>query len=421
MILIFTSSVLLFLYVLYNFENDLIYKYFYLSFVVGFSIYSGIGIITEHTYIEDNALLYIIQFILFMLLFIIGSIIVRKIKFKNFTLDLDNILNPKFILFMASIYIITYVYRCIFSGVSIYDFVNIKDLFINYKSTAFSIRVNRRNNSLFNFITNQVASLTMPFFFIHLYNIRKKHLKFIVIYLIPVILRLLADGYLSRNRIAVHILFLLIFIIKEELISKKNSKRLLLVSLPILLIIFANLEFVRSGAVMGYSNFSMVSKMLASEFGYPKYYDYCNKMSSDYNTINYLIYILIVWIPSNVYKYIGIEVPNLAYEFTEKITGLAYGQSNNYYILLPSVLGEAIILFGNKLACVYGFIYGVFSTTFLKILKSHKILYYYMVYFMLDFFRQFRGGSQYVITFWESQLVPFIIIVAILRLSKNIK
>ena len=71
------------------------------------------------------------------------------------------------------------------------------------------------------------------------------------------------------------------------------------------------------------------------------------------------------------------------------------------------------MLFGKYAAFIYGLIYGVFSTWFLKILKAHDCLYYLMLYFLLDFFRQFRGGSQYVISVWETQLIPLIIIVAI--------
>lgn len=413
MIFIFTVVLLgAFFYVSRNIK-DRVYRYFYYLFLSGFSIYSGFGIFTEYEKIQENAFLYLLQFILFIVLFFLGSQVICKYRVHFYMKDLDLISSNTFIYVLAIIYICTFIYKCIFSGVSITDFFHINDLFTNYTSTPFATRVSRNNNVVYTIITNQISSITMPFFYIALYNIRKKHLKFIILYCIPIILSLLADKYLSRNKIAVYLVFIFIFFIEEELISKRVAKIIVCIAVPTLLFIMALLENIRSGFSFNGNFGSTIKEMISSEMGYPQYYDACASKSKDVSVINFLIYIVIVCIPSQIYKIFGFTIPNLAYSFTEEILGLSYGQSNNYYILLPSVLGEAIMLFGKYFAFVYGFIYGALSTWFLKILKEHRCLKYLMIYYLLDFFRQFRGGSQYVISVWETQLIPLIIIIAI--------
>lgn len=413
MLFIFSVFIIMTLFLIKICTKDRIYRWFYYLMVIGFTIYSGVGIFTEAKEIEHNAFVYLIQFMLFLVFFMFGSIAVRKVRTYDYMPFLDDLTEKKFIYVMAAIYISTYVYCCIFSGVTFAQLINIQSLFTNYKATTFAVRVARRNNVLYNVITNQVASISAPFFYIALYNKRKNHRYFLAMYCLPILLAILADGYISRNKIAVHIAFIYIYFCVERIIPKNFAKKIVLIAIPLMLFLFAVLQNIRSGNSSEIGFGDSIKDLILSEVEYPKYYDYCVRKSKEINTINFLIYIFIVWVPSQFYHYIGITVPNLAYSFTEAVIGLSYGETNNYYILLPSVLGEALMLFGKYAAFLYGLIYGVFSTWFLKVLKGHDCLYYLMIYYLLDFFRQFRGGSQYVISAWETQIIPFILIIII--------
>ena len=401
-------------YLIAKIEKDKVYKIFYYLMLLGFSLYSGVGIITEYESIEENALLYLVQFLLFIFSFLAASRITMKINTSSIMVNIDQISSERIIYVIGIIYILTYVYRCLFSGISINELFDIKKLFSTYSTTTFATRVTRRSSLAYNIITNQVASICAPFYYIMLYNLKKKHLTFIVIYMVPVILLTMADGYLSRNRIAVYLAFLFIYLVDEELISKRIARSLVIIGLPIMLFCFSALASIRSRGDINSDIVESIKGVIVSEINYPQYYDYCVNKGKEINSLNFIIYIFIVCIPSQLYTLVGFEAPNLSYSLTEAVTGLSYAETNNYYILLPSVLGEALMLYGKYFAFVHGIIYGVIATMFLKILKEHKCLRYLLIYYLLDFFRQFRGGSQYVISMWEVQLVPLIIIVAVL-------
>ncbi|HII3997772.1 TPA: hypothetical protein ACY4E2_002774, partial [Enterococcus faecium 1,230,933] len=255
-----------------------------------------------------------------------------------------------------------------------------------------------------------------PFFYIYLYKVKDKIFKFLLLFTMPILLKTVADGYLSRNNIAVYLAFIGIYLVKEKYIPKTVAKFSLLIIIPIGLFLFYIMSQIRLGTQSDISFWQGTWNLIDSESSYPQYYDYANQGNSNVNIINFIIYIFIVCIPSSFYDLIHFSIPNLAYTFTETILGLSYGETNNYYILLPSVLGEAIMLCGKYFAFTYAFIYGIVSTWFLRLLKRNKSLEYLLIYYLLDFFRQFRGGSQYVITAWETQLVPLIIIVFFYKL-----
>lgn len=406
-------STLAFIFILVHISvKDYTYRAFYYLMLVGFTIYSGVGILTEYENIRQNAYLYMLQFFLFIFAFFAGSHLVVKYRVHYYMKSLDRIALYKCISVLGMIYIFTFVYRCIFSGVSLEDLLNIQELFVNYNATDFATRVVRRNDVIYTIVTNQIASVTAPFYFIMLYNNRKKHIKFLILYLFPILLELLADGYLSRNKIAVYLVFIYLYLVQEKIISIRLAKVFAIIGIPIFLFMFAVLANVRLGINEGNGFWASIRDLILSEVGYPQYYDYCVAKGEDISLLNFLLYIITICIPSQITNIFNISTPNLAYSLTEAVTGLSYAQTNNYYILLPSVLGEALMLFGKYFAFLYGAIYGVISTWFLKILKGHKCLKYFMIYYLLDFFRQFRGGSQYVISAWETRIIPMIIIVA---------
>lgn len=380
-------------------------------FIAGFTIYSGIGIVL---YNIDNEVLYFIEFMLFTLFFL--AIALMKKDKRTRALDGISFVSEHhlaFIYIMAAVYLITFIYPLILGQVTFRDLMNVTSVFTEYTSTPFATRVARRSNTFYIIMTNQVRGICTPFFYLLLYRFRKKPIAFTSLFLLPVLLKTVADGYLSRNNIVIYIAFIFVYFVLEGYLNKKIAIAIAIAMIPIGLSILNVLASVRSGGIFSFSFSSIgdnIASLVASECSYPIYYNVCNSMFDLRNTFNFFFYILLVVIPSQFYSLIGLSVPNLAYSFTEAVLGMSYG-ALDYYIVLPSVLGEATILFGKYFAWVYGGIYAAFVMWFLRVLSSDKSLKYLKLYFMLDFFRQFRGGSQYVLSVWMTTIIPFMIII----------
>lgn len=387
------------------------HKIFMYLAILGFTIYSGIGIQIYSNKI-DGPTVYFFQYILFLVVFFFFVFFSSKLKKNKLLNGLDNLLESKIFMIFVVIYFFTFIYELSFSGMKL-NISNLINIFSEYKATAFAVRVLRRENVIYSLIVNQIRSICTPFFYIFLYKHKDNILIFISLYLFPILCDTLANSYLSRNKIAVHLVFIFIYLILERKISKKLAKIITVFLIPVMLFYFSLMAQKRLGVNNSDGFFQSILNLVSSEIEYPSLYNYCLAANKEVSLVNFIGYILLVCIPSQLYKYIGLTVPNLAYTFTKYVIGLSYGQTNNYYILLPSVLGESIMLFGKYFAWMYAIIYGVISTWFLRILRSRECLKYYLVYFLLDFFRQFRGGSQYVISTWETQLIPLIIIVFI--------
>lgn len=380
-------------------------------FLAGFNIYSGFGIFL---FSIDHLYLYFANFCLLSLAFFFTIYRSQNMHTKALS-GLESFLEKHRILIIvfAVIYVVTFIYPLFLGKITVSEFFNIKEVFENYRATPFSVRLERKSNFLYSIIVNQLRSITRPFFYLYLYNIKDKHILFIISFILPIYCMTIADGYLSRNNIAVYFAFVILYLIDINLLSKKFALVISCAALPFVLALFYVLANVRLGNGFVFSINSLwenVSSIIETECGFPKNYDLCASLSSSISAVNYIIYIFIVCIPSQFYSLFGFSTPNLAYSFTEAFLGLTYG-SNNYYIVLPSVLGEALMLFGDGFAWIYGFIYGACVTWFFRVLKSCSELRYLYLFFLLDFLRQFRGGSQYVISAWMTTLIPFIIIV----------
>lgn len=383
-------------------------------FIVGFSIYSGMGIVL---YNISNEVLYFIQFILFSIMFM-GVSYLKKDKTTGVLSGTDfvNEHHTLFIYAMSVIYLITFIYPLILGRMTVKDLLNVVSVFTDYTATPFSVRVARRSNMFYTIMTNQVRNICVPFFYLLLYRFRKKPKRFVFMFLLPVLLKTVADGYLSRNNIAVYVAFIFVYLVMEGYLNKKIAIVIAVVSIPMGLSILNLLAAVRTGGSFEFSINTIgknISALIDSECSYPIYYNACDSMFDLRKTFSFFIYIFLVIVPSQFYSFIGLSVPNLAYSFTETVLGMSYG-AQDYYIVLPSVLGEATILFGKYFAWIYGGIYALFAMWFLRVLSRNRSLRYLKLYYMLDFFRQFRGGSQYVLSSWLTTIIPFVLIVHLL-------
>lgn len=383
-------------------------------FILGFSVYSGIGLAF---YNIDHTFLYLGEFVLFMMIFTVFGIRSSRIEEKNksfvFSKGLDRVVENSswFITIMAVIYVLTYIFPLIYPSFNLMEIFNIKALIKNYAVTPFYLRVIRKNDMLYQLITTQLRMLSTPFFFIYLYMKRKNTLLFLLVFLFPIYLETMYNSYLSRNEMAVVFAFIIAYLYKENKMNRKIIIVLILIVVPYILFFFEKLFYSRVGASSGNESIGEgIYNLVIKETTFVKNYDSAADSSSGISIFTFLLYIVTLPIPSFLTNIFGFVKPNLAEALTKNITGLFYGDTG-YYLLLPSVLGEGIIIFNEYFAWVYAFVFAPLAFLFLRKLKSNNVLTYLMYWYILDFARQMRGGSQFILSTWINTLVPFAVII----------
>jgi len=386
-----------------------------LLFIGGFTVYSGIGLAFYQHSIDSNT--YLVDYALSVVAFLcigVGSLNARKPHVFD---NLDGFLSRHSMIadIAAIAYICTFIFVLIYERVPIDRLFDIARLFRNYTATSFTLRVSRSNDALYRLIAVQIRGLLRPFYFIYLYKRRKRTPVFLALFLLPIYCTTVANSYISRNELAVTCAFILVYLVSENKLNRHAAFLGVVAALPIIIYAFVALQNLRSyGEGISFDRIGYATRrLIEDECCFPQYYPTCNTMFSLRNTVNYFLYVFTSFIPSGIQHLIGINTVDLAHAFTESVIGLRYGDAG-YYILLPSVLGEGIILFGKSLAWVYLGIYGAVVFWMLRVLKSCDHLYYMKISFMLEFLREFRGGSQYLLTSWITTIVPFIVIITVL-------
>lgn len=385
-------------------------------FIAGFSIYSGIGLAF---YPIDHTYLYLCEFIIFILIFIAFAVRSSSIKAKEksfiFSKGLDRIVDgaPRLITIMTVIYVLTHLFPFIYPEFSIQKIFNFEALVTNYAVTPFYLRVIRQNDMIYQLITTQLRLLAKPFFFIYLYKKRDHALVFMFLFLFPVYLQAMHNSYLSRNEMAVNLAFIIVYLYKEEKINRKMIIAFSMIAVPFILFFFEKLFYSRVGASSGVESIGgSIDNLIRQETTFVKNYYNASNISSKISVFTFLLYVVTLPIPSFLMNIFGFYKPNLAQILTTDITGLLYGDTG-YYLILPSVLGEGIIIFDQYFAWAYALILAPLAFLFLRKLKSNKVLTYLMVWYMIDFAREMRGGSQYILSSWINTLVPFAVIIYI--------
>lgn len=392
-------------------------------FLIGFTTYSGIGLTI---YEIDEAFMYFLQYIAFIIIFIFFAVGSSNRRYKKMTLLSNNLTfiienNPGLISCLTFIYILTFIFPFIYPIFNFLEIFNVNRLISGYKAMSFTIRADRLNNTFYQLITTQLRLIAMPFFYIYLYKNREKSLKFLILFVLPFYLQAINNCYLSRNEIAIIFVFVFAYLIKEKKLNRITAIVITCVAVPYLLYVFGTLFYLRVGAENSFDGFLPVLRDLFSkETNFVFNYSSASNVSDKVNVFQFLLYVITLPIPSGLMKHVGISTPILSQILTYEMIGLRYGDLH-YYILLPSILGEGIIIFNKYFAWMYAFIFAPFAVWFLRILKANKALTYLMVWYLVDFARQMRGGSQFIISYWVNTIIPFAIIIFLLSSVKRNK
>lgn len=384
----------------------------------GFFIYSGIGLAF---YSIERAGLYILQYCLASLSFALTTYFLQnrfeyKIK-KHYGCD-----EPVFkanggvvVKFFAFIYLCTFIFPFIYPSVSIYKIFDIVSFINNFHALSSSYKLSLQSDSLYQLVCSTIRVIALPWFYVFLYRIKGKPLFFIIIYSIPVYLGAVSNYYISRNDLAVYLCFVFIYLYKEEIVSRAVLRQIAIIGVPFLLIIFSRLMYLRAGLdALNIGYIKVIKNLWLDEISFVQNYPRLSGLTDQVSTVMFFIYVSTCFIPMSIRGLFGIKEINLARVLSNSILNSSYGQLN-YYLILPSVLGEGILLFGNYFSWLYLVVFALFIYWFLTKLCRNKSLEYLTIYFVIDVFRQFRGGSQFVISSWAAAIIPFLVICVLVK------
>lgn len=302
------------------------------------------------------------------------------------------------------------------------------DMFNFSAFTSVGIHARRVERSL-NIIVklcDSINTVTLPFFLVHLYNLVEKK-KGIIGVLLIIFWYLTEFGqfnYLGRYQLVVMLGFLFVYVIIVRKGEFKLSLSILVIiivvvlfSLP-LLVSFTDIRLGRTTDSMSIMN--SVLELFNSECDYPKYYDLCASNAGIISSIDFILWIICLPIPSVIWS--SKPAVYISQTFTELALGRTSITASGYYNVLPSILGESFLIFGKAFffleAIIIGVLIGLYFRFFLKS-KKLSVLTAYMTILIATLG---RGGAQsYIPTLISGTFFLLLFVVIVKRISNSRK
>lgn len=320
----------------------------------------------------------------------------------------NNFLNSKkgitFVNVMVILLFGSIIIQLISLGVGLNEFLNLKifdltDIFIK--------EANVRENFV-TYLFNLIQNILIPFLFVKIYYLVKDKKKFlaIILFLMWVYLDALKIGYIGRYKMVIFVLFLsyLIFV-KDGVVAIRKFIPIviiLILSIPLLLAY----EGYRQGIDISfdYDFVNSSRELIEKEVSFPKYYNQIIN-TKIMEPEEYFIWLFTVSIPKKIFP---VETVSINDEFSFLITGLRVDDLY-YSIILPSIFGEAMLIYGLFFSWIHAIVLGLFLTIFIKYYKKFTHLSFLTVYLIIYSISIGRGGSQGVIAYFINISILFFI------------
>lgn len=157
---------------------------------------------------------------------------------------------------------------------------------------------------------------------------------------------------------------------------------------------------------------STYTNLFLTETSYPRYYDFLLESEISYGIGNYLFWLFTLPIPKKIFP---IEIPLFNSYFTD-----LFDESLDY-IILPSILGEAFMFFGEYLFWIHGLLIGSIIGISYNVLKKYNFTLIILIYIGVLTFSIGRGGSMEIISFCINSLITVWVAVFLSRLITKLK
>ena len=381
--------------------------------VVAFFIYSGMGLALYDVEERD---LYILQFALATISFSVTIILLRRNtqrkieRHKDVNESVFSINNGLLIKVLAIIYIITFLFPFVYPQIDIGRIFRPASLISNYFAVTSAQRLALSRDSLYQLVCSTIRTLCLPAFFILIYQKKEKPFVVIGLYTLVTYLSAMSMNYISRNELAVYLLFVYIYLYKEEILPRRVLRIAAYIGIPVIIIIFASIFYIRLGfSTNNLSNRTLIESIFSQETQFVNNYPKASQLSGEVSGIMFFIYVLTCFLPMSIRSIFGVREIALSQVLSNNILNMKYGD-RGYYLLLPSVLGEGIMVFNKYFAWLYLIFFGIMILFFYKKIRRNPSMEYLLVYFIIDVVRQMRGGSQFIISTWMASLIPFLFV-----------
>lgn len=385
-------------------------------------LYSGLGIITLSLDIK-----YILAFLISLFAMNIAIYIGWKFVFflqktkDNSGTNIDTIIyrNKHWVRILFYLYLIVIVVFTIYPENKLIYIFKIPNFNID---DALDLNVESLNNTITQ-IFNLLKMFLYPFALVYIYITGKKRNLYFFLFFDFYIKYIGNYAILGRRSI----IELIIFILLIKFLEIKSTKQIIklgvisILSLVVIVFLYSSIGVIRSGGQFNFNDYNYINSLLElikSEFSYPKHYKLAEELYliKAYNPATFFYWLFTLPIPK-----VLISLPNydsvrmIIYRvFSYHYFGIWWGEGAGG--VLPSMLGEGIMLYGLYLSFIHLFICGLFIGFFTSFLQRNRVFTYYMVTVLIYYPASFRAGSQYLFT----RLNYFVAIVLILLVLKSI-
>jgi len=393
-------------------------KLYILFLSVTIVIYSGLGICYEQI---GN--IYLFKFLIFYTCTILSTALVFRVKSipnnilikGNF--NISNIVSFPTLNVLVFSFFLVYIVRLIYPNFQLWKIFNPPTLDI---SNIFNRMDEQRSLPILELV-RLINIFSFPFFMIYLQ--RKKNIlkwKSVILFiLLWIYLEFISLGYISRYELVLYFLFIFIIIInrnKTFYTINKTHMILLVIIFVILMPFFLSYESLRTGnsaASMNFVDSSMT--LIFKETGYAKYYESASNMHQNGLWARYLFWMITLPIPNIFAGPIKKTQFLVNRDFSEYYRGVSYG-TQGYSVILPSIFGEALILYGVKYYWIHGIFIGIFIGLVCKNIEKNPELRLLNLYFAIRVLAMGRGGTTGIIGMIINSMTVYIIIMVLMKI-----
>ncbi len=365
-------------------------------FLIGYTIWSGIGIAYPEV---DNG--YMIQYAIFMYLFILGAFGGGKVAYRLRVKPKKICCESPYVQLGAIFFWGLLIFKLI------YPVNHIPDLF-GVELSVVDVFEKKNSISSLTYLANTLLVLLRPIYYFYLYK-ECSSKKIVFLLLAEVYVGVAINGYISRSGLLSQVLFVIFAVVakKSDKITKatiaqktaqvlKSYRRVVFImgiACILMIPLLFEYQYYRLGA---HSNAALsildkVDSLLDIEFSFPRLTSYCEQFFVWTNSIDYMKWFVTLAIPKKI-----INVPDILLintELSTLITGIGYGESG-FNMYLPGLLGEGIMLYGPSFAGIHGLFLGIVTGATMGIFARYKEMRIWVIYLLINVALMCRGGSQ---------------------------
>ena len=401
---------------MYNLLKTTRKKALLLVMVISIYIYSGIGI--AYAGVDKNNIIY---YFIFLSVFCISYTFLvefdKKIRIGSVVIGKSRCIDD--VEFWKS----KFAYKTFVALMYLYIVIRLISLLYPVNHLAnFSFTYNSINNisnltGANTTFLDTIANMLMPFFYIGLMLICKKVRQVFVFLTFDVVITWLKTGYLTRHILVTVVIICLLLYFNGDLNNKyisltKRWRRIItavLIIVPIMMWVMLTLMEKR---LTNGTDFT-ISEFFYTELSYPTQYAKIHNMSPLVQIRDFFLQLLDSFVP---------VIPTPKYHMDLNVDfSISYGGYGIdvawFSVLLPSILGEAFLIFGNYFYWIHAIIIALLIALIYKLVRENHCLTILWYYYLVCALKTGRAGYEQLS---QSILLNFIIVYMMIHLLRYI-